>query len=149
MQIRQWVNHVWSERSVRLLIQPIGLSCSDRTYRIRLTFAKRFCLQKYCKVNISDHRALSLLLSLSPSLSLSFCIIVKESRCCRPNYHTAESTKNFTLSMPPPPLRPLNPSFYSKSLNDSHASDTPPSLFFTTCTKDQGRKIKRRAVLTF
>lgn len=78
MQIRQWVNRAWSERGVPVLIQRIGLPRSDtRTYGTRLTFAKRFCLQKYCKVNRSD-LSLPLALPLSLSLSLWCCIIVRE-----------------------------------------------------------------------
>lgn len=69
------------------------------------------------------------MLSRSLLLSLGGDVLLWESRCCRPNYHTAESTKKKKLcslyaSPPPPPRHPL----LTKSLNDSHASDTP--LFF-------------------
>lgn len=92
--------------------------------------------------------------SLSLSLSLSGAVLLWESRCCRPNYHTAESTKrkkNFTPSMTPPSPRLIFPLLSPiKSLNDSHASDTPPSFFcfcffFTVSIKLQVREIRRHA----
>lgn len=92
---------------------------------------------------------------LSLPLSLSGAVLLWESRCCRPNYHTAESTKrkNFTPSMTPPSPRLIFPLLSPiKSLNDSHASDTPPSFgfflfcfFFTVSIKLQVREIHRHA----
>lgn len=62
----------------------------------------------------------------------------------------AQREKNFTPSMTPPSPRLILPLLSPiKSLNDSHASDTPPSFFcfcfFTVSIKLQVREIHRHA----
>lgn len=104
-----------------------------------------YFLWTYCEM-IGNHCTHRLWLGLSLSLCLSGAVLWERAGAAGQITIQLKAQKNFTLSMPPLLVVPCPPLSTQKSLNDSHASDTPPRLF-TTCTKEQGRKIRRRAAI--
>lgn len=75
--------------------------------------------------------------SLSLSLVLYYC---EGAGAAGPITIQLKAQKNFTPSLPPLLVVLIPLLLPTKSLNDSHASDTPPSLFFTAPTKERARR---------